>query len=429
VGPILQNEHTLGLTTPEVGIAASCYVVGAVTGALGFGWLTDRVGRRAVFNITLGVYLLGVLLTACSWGAVSFCLFRLITGVGIGGEYASVNSAIDELIPARLRGRIDMIVNGSYWLGAAVGAAGSLVLLSGRLVSLNLGWRIGFGIGGILGIAVIVMRRFVPESPRWLVTHAREQEAEKQTEGIEKHVQEHEKRRLAPPDGKPLTVHPRPHFGLKPILCAMFGKFRMRSFLALTLMTAQAFLFNAVFFTYGLVLERFYHVPPTHAGAFILPLALSNLLGPVVLGPLFDSIGRKKMISGTYLVSGLLLCAVAVLFGMSAFGAWGQTFAWMAIFFVASAAASSAYMTASEIFPLETRSLAIALFYAAGTAVGGIVAPILFSALISSGHSWAVAGGYFGAAALMVGAAVTEMVWGINAESKSLESVADPISS
>jgi MFS family permease len=273
------------------------------------------------------------------------------------------------------------------------------------------------------------MRRYVPESPRWLITHARAEEARKQMGEIETQVEQNEGRSSPAPEGQPLTVRPREHFGLGPILSAMFGKFRARSFLALALMTAQAFLFNSVFFTYGLVLERFYHVPAAHAGAFILPLALCNLLGPIILGPLFDSVGRKKMISATYLTSGVLLAAVAALFGMSVFGPWGQTFAWMAIFFVASASASSAYMTASEIFPLETRSLAIAVFYAAGTAVGGIAGPTLFGALIGGGAPWAVAGGYFAAAALMIGAGIVEIFWGIDAESKSLESVADPISS
>jgi MFS family permease len=429
IGPILQEKSTLALTASQVGLVASCYVIGAVGGALGFGWLTDRVGRRKIFNVTLGIYLVGVLLTALSWNAWSFGLFRLITGIGIGGEYASVNSAIDELIPARLRGRIDMAVNGSFWFGAAAGAAGSLLLLSGKLVSLNLGWRIGFGIGGILGVGVIFLRRFVPESPRWLITHDREKEAQKIMDDIEGQVKAHAAQPLPAPDTKRLKVHPKPHFGLRPIVSAMIGKFRGRSALALSLMTAQAFLFNAVFFTYGLVLAHFYHVPNPRVGLYILPLAVGNFLGPITIGPLFDSIGRKRMIVATYGLSGALLAAVAVLFGMGLFGAWTQTIAWMIIFFVASAAASSAYMTASEIFPLETRSLAIAIFYAAGTGVGGIFAPAIFGRLIATGEPWVLSGGYIAAAILMLGAAAAELMLGVDAEGKSLENVAQPLSS
>ncbi|MBV9914472.1 MAG: MFS transporter [Sinobacteraceae bacterium] len=428
IGPVLQDRQTLALTASQVGSAASCYVIGAALGALGFGWLTDRYGRRKIFNVTLGIYLLGVLLTSLSWDALSFALFRILTGVGIGGEYASVNSAIDELIPARLRGRIDMTVNGSYWFGAAIGAAGSVLLLNGTLVSLNAGWRIGFATGGVLGLAVILLRRFVPESPRWLITHDRQRQANQTIAQIERDVRE-QSQELPQPEGKPLTIHPQRHFGFRPIFAAMFGKFRARSALALTLMIAQAFLFNAVFFTYGLILARFYHVPPTRTGLYILPLAVGNLLGPLLLGSLFDSVGRKRMIVACYALTAVLLTAVAVLFGLHIFDAWTQTVAWMVIFFVASTAASSAYMTASEIFPLETRSLAIAVFYAAGTAVGGILAPWIFGRLIGAGGVWQVAGGYLAAAVLMLSGALAEGFLGVAAEGKSLENVASPISS
>ena len=429
IGPVLQDKQTLSLSAGEVGIAASSYVLGAVCGALGFGWLTDRFGRRAIFNITLSIYLLGVLLTACSWNAWSFSLFRLLTGIGIGGEYASVNSAIDELIPARLRGRIDMGVNGSFWFGAALGAAASIVLLSGKLISLDLGWRIGFGIGAVFGCAVIYLRRFIPESPRWLITHDREKPAKDTITDIERQVQEHGKGALPPLEGTPLKVHPKPHFGLAIILSAMWHKYRARSGLALTLMGAQAFLFNAVFFAYGLVLSHYYHVAENGVGRYILPLAAGNFLGPLVLGPCFDSIGRRRMITGCFAASGVLLAAVAGLFGLGVFTAWTQTIAWMVIFFVASAAASSAYMTASEIFPLETRSLAIAVFYAFGTAIGGIAGPLVFGQLIGTGKPWAVAGGYIASALLMLAAAAVEFKFGVDAEGKSLESVADPLSS
>jgi MFS family permease len=352
-----------------------------------------------------------------------------MTGAGIGGEYASVNSAIDELIPARLRGRIDMAVNGSFWFGAALGAAASLILLSDKLIGIELGWRIGFGIGAVLGCAVIYLRRFIPESPRWLITHDREKAAQSTTADIERQVQKHQKRELPDVDGKPLKVHPKPHFGLAIILSAMWHKYRARSGLALTLMGAQAFLFNAVFFTYGLVLSRYDDVSQNRVGLYILPLAGGNFLGPLILGPFFDTIGRRRMITGCYAATGILLAAVAVMFGLGLLTAWTQTIAWMLIFFVASAAASSAYMTASEIFPLETRSFAIAVFYGFGTALGGIAGPLVFGQLIDIGDPWPVAGGYITVAMVMLAAAATELKLGIDAEGKSLESVADPLSS
>ncbi len=423
IGPILKRPETLGLSDQDIGSVAACYVAGAVVGALVFGWLTDRFGRRLIFNVTLGVYLLGVLLSAFSWNFWSFAAFRIITGLGIGGEYSAINSAIDELIPARLRGRVDLMVNGSYWGGAALGAAGSLLLLSGRFVGVDIGWRLGFGIGAVLGGGILLLRHYVPESPRWQVTHGREREAEETTADIEHQIG----KPLPPPQGS-LKIHPQKVFGFGLILRSMLGDNRGRSFLALALMVAQAFLFNSVFFTYGLVLATFYHLDAARTGAYILPLAAGNLLGPLLLGHLFDTVGRKPMIAGTYALSGVLLIAVAVLFGMGMLTAWTQTACWMAIFFVASAAASSAYLTASEIFPLETRAMAIALFYALGTLIGGVSAPFLFGWLISTGSAWTVAAGYVGAAVLMLGAAVCEVFLGVEAAGKSLEDVARPLS-
>jgi MFS family permease len=423
IGPILKSPRTLGLTDHDIGSVAACYVAGAVVGALLFGWLTDRFGRRLIFNVTLGIYLLGVLLSAFSWNVWTFAAFRCLTGLGIGGEYAAINSAIDELIPAKLRGRVDLFVNGSYWGGALIGSAGSLLLLSGRFVSIDLGWRLGFGIGAVLGGCILFLRRYVPESPRWQVTHGHEREAEATTADIEQKIGGD----LPPPKGR-LKLHPRKMFGFGLILRAMLGDNRGRSFLALSLMIAQAFLYNAVFFTYGLVLTTFYHIDPARIGLFIVPLSAGNLLGPLTLGHLFDTVGRKTMIAGTYALSGVLLIVVAVLFGMGVLTAWTQTACWMAIFFVASAAASSAYLTASEIFPLETRAMAIALFYALGTLIGGVSAPFLFGWLIGTGSAWVVAAGYMSAAALMIGAAACEAILGVEAAGKSLEDVARPLS-
>ena len=427
LGPILQERGTLDLTPSNIGSSASLYVVGAVVGALLFGWLTDKVGRKAIFSLTLGVYIAGVMLSACSWNFMSFALFRFITGLGIGGEYSAINSAIDELIPARLRGRVDLIVNGSFWAGAALGAGGSIFLLNGGFMPVQFGWRFGFAIGGLLGLIVIVMRRWVPESPRWLCTHGRHVEGERITSEIEQRVRDHTGEELDPCH-ETMLVHTRAQFGFKAVFKAMLGTYRTRSVLVLVLMISQAFLYNAVFFTYGMVLTHYEHVDGHKVGLFIMPLAVSNFLGPLFLGKLFDTVGRRKMIFATYSISGILMIAVAWLFAAGALDAMTQTLGWVAIFFFASAAASSAYLTASEVFPLETRALAIALFYAMGTIIGGAGAPWLFGALIEMGGRTPLALGYVGAAVLMLIAAVVALKIGIDAEGKSLESIAPPLS-
>ncbi len=422
IGPMLQDPRTLSLSIAQVGSAASAYVTGAVVGALLFGWLTDLVGRKVIFNITLLVYVVGVLLSACAWNFWSFMLFRAITGMGIGGEYSAINSAIDELIPARLRGRVDLAINGTFWVGAAAGAGASIPLLSGHWVSVGLGWRLGFAIGGVLGLCVLLLRRWVPESPRWLLAHGRADEARRIMDEIERRAGGVTVRAIP----CTMTIHPQVRSGLLQVARTMLGRYRMRSLLALTLMVAQAFLFNAIFFTYGMVLQAFYQVSNDEIGLHILPLAAAAFLGPLLLGPLFDTLGRRRMIAGTYAGTAVLLAITAVLFGEDLLTEQTQTLCWSAIFFVASAAASSAYLTASEIFPLETRGLAIALFYAIGTGVGGIVAPYVLGSLIGTGSAWAVSGGYAVAAVLMLGAAATEMVIGVDSEGCSLESVALP---
>jgi MFS family permease len=428
IAPALRDRETLGLSAGQIGSAASAYVASAVIGALVFGWLTDRFGRRLVFYVTLIVYLAGVILTATSWSFFSFALFRAATGFGIGGEYAAINSAIDELIPAKYRGRVDIIVNGSFWLGAAAGSGASLLFLDPHLLPPNLGWRLGFAIGGILGLGILLLRQYVPESPRWLVTHGYNGKAERTMADIERRVSEDTGSQLPKARGQ-LRVHPRKSFGFALIAHAMLQEYRTRSLLALALMTAQAFLFNAVFFSYGLVLATFYQVPDRRTGLYLLLMAASNFLGPLLLGQLFDTVGRRIMITLSYGLGGLFLIAAAVAFAHDLFSAWTQTFAWMVIFFFASAGASSAYLTASEIFPLETRALAIAMFYAIGTAIGGIAAPLLFGLLIAKHSTSAIAGGYLIAAALMLAAALIEAFFGIDSEGRSLEQIASPLSS
>ena len=424
IAGVLASEETLHLSSRQVGTIAAYYVAGAVIGAIVFGRLTDRLGRRKIFYATLMIYLGGVLLSAFSWNEWSFAAFRFITGFGIGGEYAAINSAIDELIPARLRGRIDLIVNGSFWIGAALGAA--VVLLDPQRLPADNGWRLGFGVGAVLGLGILLLRRHVPESPRWLVTHGYNEEAEKVVGDIERTVAAESGQPLGTPDDA-ITIYPRKSFGLGLIARAMLEKYRARAALALTLMVAQAFLYNSVFFTYALVLTRFYAVPGERAGVYLLPLAAGNFLGPLLLGRLFDTVGRRRMISATFAIAGILLLAAGALFVAGVLTSTTQTIAWIVIFFFASAAASSAYLTASEIFPLETRALAIAVFYAAGTAIGGIVAPWLFGVLIDTGSRWYLFLGYAVAAALMLSAAGAKIGIGVDAEGRSLEKIADPL--
>ncbi len=426
IGPALQNRASLGLSPSEIGAAASAYVGGAVIGALFFGWLTDKVGRRAIFAVTLGVYVVGVLGSACSVSMLTFAASRVLTGLGIGGEYAAINSAVDEMTPAPMRGRVNLAVNASYWAGAGLGAVASLVLTGHSHLLGNWGWRLGFGIGGLLGLPVIWLRRFVPESPRWLITHGYVEEAEAATRLIESEVAACGYT-LPEATGR-LSIRPRRTFGLGLVFRAMFVTHRKRSLLVVVLMLSQAFLFNAIFFTYGLVLTKFYAVKPDDIGLHILPLAACNLLGPFLLGPLFDTLGRRKMIGGTFAIAAFLLVATALLFGFGLLDAFTQTLLWMAIFFVASSAACGAYLTASELFPLETRALAIAVFYAVGTAAGGFAAPWLLGSLIGTGRPWSVALGYLIAAVLMAAGAVAEFTLGIDAEGRALEDVAEVLS-
>ncbi len=423
MGGVLQSRHTLRLSPEEIGAVASCYIAGAVAGALAFGWLTDRYGRRRIFFVTLGCYLTGVALSALSWNFVSFAMFRMITGVGVGGEYAAVNSAIDELMPARLRGRLNLAINGTYWLGAALGAGATVIFLNPRLLPVDIGWRLGFGIGAVLGAGVILLRKMVPESPRWLVTHGHQQAAEAAMDEIEQRTGG-----ATRPAYKTLTLRPQTSFGLAPVFRLMLGRYRSRAVLVVSLMAAQAFLYNALFFTYALVLVKFYAVPAPRAGWYLLPLAAGNFCGPLLLGPLFDTLGRRRMIAGTYFLSGALLACTGYLFANGFFSATSQTLAWSVIFFFASAAASAAYLTASEIFPLEMRALAIAVFYAIGTAAGGIAGPLVFGALIGTGSRAAIFHGYLFAGALMAGAAAIAAWLCIDAEGRSLEDIAPPLS-
>jgi MFS family permease len=424
IGSTLESPATLDLRASQIGLAGTLYLAGAIGGALFFGHLTDRLGRKKLFTVTLGIYLAGAALTACSWNFWSFVVFRVLTGMAIGGEYSAINSAIDELIPARVRGRIDLAINGTYWLGAAAGAAVSVPLLNPNLVPLWLGWRIAFGLGALVGGAMIVARRHVPESPRWLLTHGRADEAA----AIMADIEARSASQPLPPVTQRITVYPGTEVGFGTIARTLLGEYRSRAFLGLVLIASQAFFYNGISFTYPLVLTHYFGVPADRAGLYVLCMAVANLMGPLLLGHLFDTVGRRRMIAGTYAISGCIIALTQVVFLHGQLTASTQTLLWAVTFFFASAAASAGYLTVSEIFPLEMRALAIALFYAVGTAIGGLIAPALFGGLVETGRPEALAGGYLFGAALMVGAAAVEWWLGVDSERKGLEDVAAPLS-
>jgi MFS family permease len=410
----------------QIGTAAAFYVGGACLGALFFGQLTDRLGRKKLFLVTLGVYIIATIATAFAWTAWYFYLFRFLTGAGIGGEYAAINSAIDELIPARVRGRVDLIINGSYWVGAAAGAFAAVALLNTSLFAMDLGWRLAFGMGAILGVTILIVRRHVPESPRWLFIHGREEEAERIVADIEHDVEEETGQQLSEPD-RTLKVHQRERIPFREIAGTAFRKYPRRTILGLSLFVGQAFLYNAVTFDLGTLLGEFFEVGSSTIPIYIAIFAASNFMGPLLLGRFFDTLGRKPMVTGTYLISALLTAILGIFLLGGGLTTWSFMAFIIAIFFFASAGASSAYLTVSEIFPMETRALSIAFFYAVGTAAGGIVGPILFGHLIASGSENQVATGFFIGAVVMSVGALAEFLFGVRAEQKQLEDIAEPL--
>jgi len=419
-------QDSLGLSNGEVGAVGSVYLAGEVAGALVFGRITDRWGRRKLFMITLGVYLVASGLAGFSWDLWSLLVLRFIAGTGIGGEYTAINSAIDELIPSHYRGRVDIAINGTYWGGAAIGAAANLYLLSDQ-VPQNVGWRIGFLIGPAIGIAIIVLRRHIPESPRWLMTHGRQSEAEQVVEDIEARVRADGTRLPEVPDSRAIAIIPEKSISYRQMAKVFFGKYPRRSILGFSMMVTQAFLYNAIFFTYALVLTNFFHVAQGHTAYYFIAFAIGNLLGPIVLGPLFDTVGRRVMISGTYIVASVLLVVTAVLFDKGMLNATTQTGCWVVIFFLASAGASAAYLTVSEIFPLELRAQAIAVFFAIAQGFGAL-GPTIYGGFVASKKPSELMIGYFLGAGVMAVGGIVEAVIGVKAERTSLEDIANPLS-
>ncbi|QBD83423.1 MFS transporter [Ktedonosporobacter rubrisoli] len=424
---VLKDPHTLALSDIEVSGAGTAYLIGAVLGALFFGRMTDKRGRKLLFMITLGVYLIATIATAFSFNFYWFLLCRFFTGAGIGGEYAAINSAIDELIPARVRGWADLAINGTWWVGTAFGAALTAVLTNPHLLPVDLGWRLAFALGAILGLAILLVRRHVPESPRWLMMHGRFDEAEEVVGMIEHEVMKEDHITSLPDPQGSMLIRPLGTVSYRQIARTMLKEYPTRSLLGFALMVGQAFLYNAIFFTYGLVLTTFYHIPNSSVGFYLIPFAIGNIFGPLTIGRLFDTIGRRQMISFTYIFSGVLLAITGWLFAQGMLNAVTQTICWSIIFFFASAGASSAYLTVSEVFPLEVRALAIALFYAIGTGAAAL-APVLFGILIHTNKPIDVFYGYLFGALLMASAGVIAIFFGVKAERQSLESIARPLS-
>jgi len=431
VAAVLTEKASLGLSTTQVGAIATVYLLGEVFGALFFGHLSDKLGRRKLFVVTLGVYLLGNALTAFTWdNSVLSLVFlystRFIAGAGIGGEYAAINSAIDEMMPAKYRGRVDIAVNGTYWLGAILGTLSTFVLLNH--MDLNIGWRIGFLLGPVLGALIWGLRRHLPESPRWLIMHGREAEAEEAISRIEREVEESGQTLTRVTDEQAIDIKPGEDHGYLALVKVLFSQYPSRSILSATLMITQSFLYNAIFFTYTLVLTKFYGVSAADAPLYLIAFCVGNLIGPLLLGGLFDTIGRRKMIAGTYLLSAVLLAVTAVMFKADMLNAFTQTLAWCVIFFFASAGASAAYLTVSEIFPLEVRAKAIAVFFAIAQCFGAI-GPIFYGSLIGDGSDpMKLFIGYLIGAGVMAIGGIVEIFLGIDAEGKSLEDVASPLS-
>ncbi|MFE6360052.1 MFS transporter [Streptomyces sp. NPDC057806] len=427
-GRLAEEGSGLDITSAQVtGTAAALYVAGACTGALFFGRLTDRYGRKKLFMVTLAVYLAATALTALSFESWWFFLFRFLTGFGIGGEYAAINSAIDELIPSLYRGRVDLIINGSYWLGAVGGALLSIVMLDTAIFPKDLGWRLSFALGVVLGLVILLVRRHVPESPRWQFIHGRGEDAEELVSGVEREI-EREQGRPLPPPGTEITIHQRKSIGFGLIARTVFARYPRRAILGLSLFIGQAFLYNAITFGFGAILTTFYDIPPGRTGYYFAVIAAGNFLGPLLLGRLFDTAGRRIMISSTYLLSGLLLFGTAWLFDRGSLSATTLTACWCVVLFFASAGASSAYLTVSEVFPMETRAMAIAFFYALGTAAGGISGPLIFADLTESGVVGDTVLAFQIGAGLMCAAGLVAAFLAVNAERRSLEDIARPLS-
>jgi MFS family permease len=428
IGARLQEPGALGLSAAQIGQAGTAYVLGACAGALFFGYLTDRLGRKRLFILTLTLYLIATVATAFSFSFWSFAFFRFMTGMGIGGEYAAINSAIDELIPARARGWVDLAINGSFWVGASFGAAMSGLLLDQSIFAIDVGWRVAFGLGALLAVAILVVRRTLQERPRWLMVHGKVDEADELVSKIERQVLEQTGRDSLPePEGE-IEIQPRESINFVDLGRTLFRKYPRRAWLGFILMTTQAFLYNAVVFNYAGLLVGYFGVGEDVAGLYLVPFGIANFIGALTLGRLFDTVGRRPMITATYLIGGIGMLVNGYLVANSDPSAGLYVGILCFTFLFASAAASAAYLTVSEIFPLETRAMAIAFFYAIATGFGGAIGPLYFGGVVESADPNALFLAFGLAAGAMIFAALAELIFGVEAAQMPLEDVAEPLS-
>jgi len=447
IGGILSNSEyrdaTLHLDATMVGLSGGVYLIGEVVGALYFGRKADKLGRRKLFIVTLALYLIANGMTALSFAPWYFLTTRFFAGMGIGGEYAAIHSAIDELTPAKYRGRVDIAIAGTYWGGAMLAAAAQYVLLDPSLIPVNWGWRGALLLGPAIGFSIWPLRKYIPESPRWQLTHGQVAEAEATVDAIEQQLRDrgHVLEEVDPAHAVVIRQQEQPSVLF--VAKTLTRKYLKRFVLGLTLMVTQSFLYNAIFFTYVIILEKIYGVPSGSTAYYFFPFAAGNLLGPLLLGRLFDTIGRRKMIALTYCSSALLLGLSGYLLQAGVLTAQTQTILWCIIFFIASAAASSAYLTVSEIFPVEMRAQSISLIFSIAQGFGAL-GSILFGAIVASGtHEEMVNGksetfvdnlvplaiGFGIAAAIMFVGGLVAWFFGVDAEQKSLEDIAAPLSS
>ncbi len=426
------------MSDSEIGLAGSLYLAGCVTGSLFFGYLAGKWGRKRLFSVTLGVYCLSIIATAISINKYMFFACRYFTGVSVGGEYSSIFAAIDELIPPSIRGRADLIIDGTWHLGSTISSLLTYLTLNSFPEYQELTLRFLFILGVLLCLPVLYMRRNIPESPRWLLYRGKYKDALNIVGKIELKCKSKRYNSYSE-DGEYVSLIDEyrdlknientnlPEISFKEILYTLVCKHRIRFFYALILMASQAFFYNGIFYTYTLVLQNFYSITKESVGLYLIPLSCASFLGPIFFGNLFDSWSRRKMIALTFIGSGLLLTITSLNFLYTYYNFVVQQILWFFTFLVASPAASSAHLTVSEIFPIEMRSQAMAIFFSFGLGIGGVCSPYIFSSFVKYDNRNTIFISYMIAAVIMILAGIFGFFKGVDAENKPLEQISENI--